>query len=112
MQAHDRVSLVVGAAEDLPELEVGQLLRDLGNFDGGFVQRLFAFFVFGEIEKKTRLFELGAILLPRFQNGFYARLLFEDCLRLVGFVPEIRLGGELVQLFDALLLALKVKDAS
>jgi len=39
-------------------------------------------------------------------------LLFEDCLRLVGFVPKIRFGGELVQLLDALLLAVEVKDAS
>jgi hypothetical protein len=112
MQAHDRVSLVVGTAEDLPQLQLGQLLRDLGDFGRRFVQRFFALFVFGEIEKKTRLFELGAILLPRVQDVFYPRLLFEDRLRLVGVVPEIGLGGELIQLFDALLLAVEVKAAS
>jgi hypothetical protein len=112
MQAHDGVSLVVWTAEDLPQLKLGQLLPDLRDFGRRFVQRFFALFIFGEIEKKTRLFKLGAILLPRLQNGFDTRLLFEDCLRLVGFVPEIGLGGELVQLFDALLLAVEVKDAS
>jgi hypothetical protein len=39
-------------------------------------------------------------------------LLSEDGLRLFGVVPEIGFGGELVQLFDALLLAVEVKDAS
>jgi hypothetical protein len=33
-------------------------------------------------------------------------------LRLVGVVPEIGLGGKLVQFFDPLLLAVEVKDAS
>ena len=84
-------------------------MRDLA---GGFAERLFAFLVFGEIEKEARLFELGAILLPRLQNAFETRLLLENSLGLVAVVPEIRLGGKLVQLFDALLLAVEVKDAS
>jgi hypothetical protein len=112
MQAHDRVSLVVGTAEDLPELELGQLLRDLRDFSSGFVERLFALLVLSEIEKKTRLFQLGAKFLPGLQDAFQSRLFLEDALRLIGFVPEIGPGGELVQLFDALLLAVEVKDAS
>jgi hypothetical protein len=39
-------------------------------------------------------------------------LFSQDPLRLFGVVPEIRLIGELIQLCDALLLAVDVKDAS
>jgi len=112
MEAHDRVSLVVRTAEDLTQLQLGQFLGDLRDFARRFVQRLFTLLVFGEIEKETRLLQLGAIFLAGLQDAFYTRLLFEDCLRPVGFVPKIRFGGELVQLLDALLLAVEVKDAS
>jgi hypothetical protein len=50
--------------------------------------------------------------LPRVEDVLDAGLLFQDRLRLVGVVPEIGLGGELVQLFETLFLAVEVKDAS
>jgi hypothetical protein len=68
MEADDRVSLIVGAAENLLELQVGHFLTDLRHFSGGLAERLFALFVFGEIEKEARLFQLGAILLPRVED--------------------------------------------
>jgi hypothetical protein len=112
VKSNDGIALIVRTAENLAQLQLGQLLRDLRDFSGGFVERFFALLVFGEIEKKARLFQLGAIFFPGLQDGFYTRLFLEDGLRLVGVVPKIGLGGELVQLFDALLLAVEVKDAS
>jgi hypothetical protein len=112
MEADDGVSLIVGPAENLSQLQLRELLSDLGDFAGRFAERFLALFIFGEIEKEARLFELGAILLPRVEDVFEARLLLENSLRLVGVVPEIGLGGELVQLFGPLLLAVEVKDAS
>jgi hypothetical protein len=112
MEADDGVSLIVRPAENLSQLQLRELLGDLRDFAGRFAERLFALLVFREIEKEARFFEVGAILLPRIEDVFEARLLFENCLRLVAVVPEIGLGGELVQLFDPLLFAVEVKDAS
>jgi hypothetical protein len=112
MELHDRVARVVGVAEHLLELDLRQFLGDLGDFGGRLGERLLALLVPGEIEKEARLFQLGAIFLPRIEGVLNAGLLFEDRLRLVGVVPEIGLGGELVQLFEAFLLAVEVKDAS
>jgi hypothetical protein len=52
------------------------------------------------------------VLFPGIDDGFERGLLFEDSLSLFAVVPEIRLRGDLVQLGDAFLLSLKVKDAS
>ena len=52
------------------------------------------------------------MLFPVGEDGFEGRLFFENGLRFVGVVPEIRLGGDLVQLLDTLLLAVDVKAAS
>jgi hypothetical protein len=112
MELDDRVARVVGVAEHLLELDLGQLLGDFADLCGGFAQRLLALLVFREIEKEARLFELDPVLLPRIERVLDAGLLFEDRLRLVGVVPEIGLGGELVQLFETFLLAVEVKDAS
>jgi hypothetical protein len=46
------------------------------------------------------------------ENAFKGRLFFENALRLVGVVPKIRLGGDLIQFRDALLLGVDVKAAS
>jgi hypothetical protein len=69
---------------------------DGGNFRCGFVQRVFTLFVFGDIEKKTRFFQIGAVLRPSINDAFERRLFFEKCLRFVRVVPEIRLRGDLV----------------
>jgi hypothetical protein len=49
---------------------------------------------------------------PASEYRFESRLLFEDGLSFLGVVPKIRLGGDLVQFLDALLLAVDVKAAS
>jgi hypothetical protein len=49
---------------------------------------------------------------PGIDDAFESGLLFENALGLLAVVPEIRLCGELIQLGDALLLSLEVKDAS
>jgi hypothetical protein len=99
MELDDRVARVVGVAEHLLELDLGQFLGDFADLGRCFAQRLLALLVFREVEKEARLFELGPVLLPRIEDVLDAGLLFEDRLRLIGVVPEIRLGGELVQLF-------------
>jgi hypothetical protein len=69
---------------------------DGGNFRRGFVQRVFTFFVFGDTEKKTRFFEVGTVLRPGVNDAFERRLFFEQRLRFVRVVPEIRSRGDLV----------------
>jgi hypothetical protein len=69
---------------------------DGGNFRRGFVQRVFAFFVFGDTEKKTRFFEVGTVLRPGVNDALERRLFFEQRLRFVRVVPEIRSRGDLV----------------
>ena len=62
----------------------------------GFVQRVFALFVFGDIEEKPRFFEVGTVLRPSVNDAFERRLFFEKRLRFVRVVPEIRSRGDLV----------------
>jgi hypothetical protein len=50
--------------------------------------------------------------LPGINDGFERGLLSDNALSLFAVVPKIRLCGDLVQLGDALLLSLEVKDAS
>ena len=65
-----------------------------------------------DVEKKARLFEIRAMLLPGVDDAFEGGLFPENALGFFAVVPKIRLDGELVQLLDALLLAVDVKDAS
>jgi hypothetical protein len=88
------------------------LAGDLGNFGRRFAERLFALLVLGDVEKKPRLFEPGPVFFPSIDDAFKPGLLFEDALRLLAVVPEIRLGGESVQLCDPLLFPFDVKAAS
>jgi hypothetical protein len=96
----------------LGQLGLRHLLGDRRDFAGGFTERLFALLIFGNVEKKTRLFKICLMLFPISENRFESGLLFENGLSFVGVGPEIRLGGDLVQLLDALLLAVDVKAAS
>jgi hypothetical protein len=64
MELDDRVARVVGVAEHLLELHLRQLLGDFADLGGGFVESFLALLVLREIEKKARLLELGAVLLP------------------------------------------------
>lgn len=52
------------------------------------------------------------MLLPSVDDTFDGGLFSENALGFFAVVPEIRLGCESVQLFDALLLARDVKAAS
>jgi hypothetical protein len=69
------------------------LAGDLGNFGRRFAERLFALLVLGDVEKKPRLFEPGPVFFPSIDDAFKPGLLFEDALRLLAVVPEIRLGS-------------------
>jgi hypothetical protein len=88
------------------------LAGDLGNFGRSFAERFFALFILGDLEKKPRLFEPGPVFFPSIDDAFKPGLLFEDTLRLLAVVPEIRLGGESAQLCDPLLFSFDVKAAS
>ena len=108
----DGVTPVVRPAEQLSKLGLGHLLADRCDFAGGFAERFFALLVFGDVEKKPRLFKIGSMFFPTRENRFESGLFFENGLGFFGVVPKIRLGGDLVQLFDALLFAVDVKAAS
>lgn len=96
MKRDNGVSPIIRPAEQLRELGLRHFFTDGGNFRRGFVQRVFALFVFGDIEKKTRFFEVGAVLRPGVNDAFERRLFFEKRLRFVRVVPEIRSRGDLV----------------
>jgi hypothetical protein len=96
MKRHDGVAPVVGSAKELRQLGLRQLLADRGNLRRGLVERLFALFVFGDVEEKTRLFQVGAVLGPRLDGALERRLLFKNRLGFLGVVPKIGLGSELV----------------
>jgi hypothetical protein len=55
---------------------------------------------------------VGLIFFPAFADVFEVGLLSEDGLGFFAVVPEVGAGSGLVQLFDAFLLTLEVKDAS
>jgi hypothetical protein len=87
-------------------------LRDLGHLGRCFAQGILALLVLRQIEEKPRLFEIGFVFLPGFEDRLESGLLPKNGLRLFAVVPELRPGGSLVQLVDALLLAVEVKGAS
>jgi hypothetical protein len=94
------------------ELGFSHLFANSGDLCCGFGKGILAFFIFGDIKKKSGLFELGAMLCPCVDDRFERRLFFEYRLGFFCVVPEIGLGGDLVQLLDPFLLAFDVKDAS
>jgi hypothetical protein len=73
-----------------------QLFAHRGDFRGGLVERLFALLVFGDVEKKTRLVEIRAVLAPGLDGAFEASLFFEERLGFFGVGPKIGLGSDLV----------------
>jgi len=112
MQRDDGVAPIIGATEQLSELGLGHLLGNRLDFAGGFAERLVAFLILGDVEKKPRFFKIGLMLFPMSQNGFERGLFLENGLSFIGVVPEVRLGGNSIQLLDALLFAVDVKGAS
>jgi hypothetical protein len=88
------------------------LLADGGDLFRCFVQRVVAFLFLGDVEKKPRLLEIGAMLFPGVNDALERRLLPQDALSFFRVVPEIRLRRDLIQCLDPLLLAVDVKDAS
>ena len=112
MQADDGVAPVVGTAQDLRELELGDLLGNFRDLGQRLVVSVFAFLFLSEVEEKTRVFEVGAISFQRIEDGFQRCLLFENGLRFLAVLPKIGTRNDDVQLFEPLLLSLRVKDAS
>jgi hypothetical protein len=68
--------------------DAGDLGRSLG-------KGVFALLVLGDVEKKARLFEIRAMLLPDVDNALEGGLLFENTLGFFRVVPKIRLAGNL-----------------
>jgi hypothetical protein len=87
-------------------------LRDLGHLGRRFAQSFIALLLLRKVEEKPRLFEIGFVFLPGFEDAFESGLLPKNGLRLFAVVPELRPGGSLVQLVNAPLLAVEVKAAS
>ena len=95
MKRNNGVSPIIWPTEQLRELGLCHFFTDGGNFSRGFAQRVVALFVFGDIEKKPRFFEVGAVLRPGVNDAFEGRLFFKKRLRFVRVVPEIRSRGDL-----------------
>ena len=53
-------------------------LGDRGDLCCRFAERVFALLVLGDVEKKPRLFELGAMLFPSVDHRFESGLFLED----------------------------------
>jgi hypothetical protein len=64
MKRNDGIAAIIRPAEYLRELGLGHGLRHLRHLAGGFAQGLFAFFVFGDVEKEARFFQITPVLLP------------------------------------------------
>jgi hypothetical protein len=112
VKRNNGVAPVIGLAEQLRQLGLRHLLGNYVDLAGSFAERLVALLVFSDVEKKSRLRKIGLMFFPTSENAFEGRLFFENALRLVGVVPKIRLGSNLVQFRDALLLGVDVKAAS
>jgi hypothetical protein len=76
------------------------------------LERLLAFFVFGDVEKETGFFETRPVFLPSVYDRSKRGLFLENALRFFRVVPEIGARGNLIELLDTFLLAVEVKDAS
>jgi hypothetical protein len=70
------------------------LPADRGDLGRGFAQRIVALFIFGDVEKEPRLFEIRAVLFPGVDDAFEGRLFFKKRLGFFRVVPEIRLRGD------------------
>jgi len=112
MKRDNGIPPVVRTAEQLLELGFGHLFADSRYLCCCLGKGILAFFIFGDIKKKPGVFELGAMLRPCLDDCFERGLFLEDRLGFFCVVPEIRLGGDLVQLLDSFLLGFDVKDAS
>jgi hypothetical protein len=91
---------------------LGDFPRYLGDLGRGLGQGIIILFIPGDVEKKPRFLEGRALFLPGVDNAFKRRLFLENGLGFFAVVPEIGLGGDLVQFFDAFLLSGNVKAAS
>jgi hypothetical protein len=56
---------------------------------------IFALFILGDVEKKTRFLEVCAMFRPSVNDGFQRGLLLENCLSFLRVVPEIGFRGDL-----------------
>jgi len=93
---HDNgVAPVIRAAEQLGQLGLRYFPAGAGDFRRGLSERIFAFLVLGDVEKKPRLFEIGAMLFPGIDDALKGGLLFENTLGFFRVVPKIGLAGNL-----------------
>ena len=95
MESDDRVSSVVGPAEQLRQLGLPQLLTDRGDFRRGLAERLVALFLLRNVDIEACFLKIRPVFLPRADDGLESGLFFEDDLGFVAVVPEIGLAGDL-----------------
>jgi hypothetical protein len=106
VETHDSVAAIVRTAKKLRKFRLTDLSGNLGEFARRLAESVFAFFIFGYIEKEARFFEAALILLPRVNDFFKRGLFLKDTLGFFPVIPEIRTRSDLVKLFDPLLLRL------
>jgi hypothetical protein len=91
MQRDNGVAPIIRAAQNQRELGALHVAADLSHLCGSLVQGLLALLLFGNIEKETRFFKVGALLLPRIDDFREGRLLAQNALSLLAVVPKFRL---------------------
>jgi len=111
MDLDDRVAGVVLAAEELVQLEGGDVALDLIELLGDLAERI-GVALLRELEEDLRLVRALALALPTADRVEDLRRLAPDRLRLLRVVPEAGRGGLLAQLRGALLETGQVKGAS
>src|SRR5262249_37533539 len=107
----DRVPRVVLAAEQLGELERGELALDLLDLPGELGERL-GITLLGELQEDLRLVHALPLALEAGDGAEHRGGLAADGLRLLGVVPESGGGRLLAQLAGAALQTGEVKGAS
>lgn len=91
MEADNGISSIIGAAENLGQLGLPDIARNLGDLRYRFAQSFLAFFVCREIEKKTSFLKTRPVFLPGVEEILERGLLSQNPLGLFSVVPEIRL---------------------
>jgi hypothetical protein len=80
----------------LLQLGFSHFPADRGDLRCRLRERVLAFFVPGNVEKKPRFLEIGAVFAPGVDNRLERGLFFEKRLGSFRVVPEVRLGGDLI----------------
>ena len=69
MKRDDGVTPIIGTAEQLGQLGLRHLLGDAATLPAASPSASSLFLVFGDVEKKPRLFKIGLVFFPTGENA-------------------------------------------